>query len=135
MKRIALPFLLSTVTFCFCQVNLNQGLQAFYPVSSNANNLNSNNINGVVNNVVLKPGRFNQVNSANFFNGSNVTSCNNWLSLPNNPSYATIGDLDVVGTQLTVEATMNRIPPLNSGLYYGHVVSKHTGPENINYAL
>jgi hypothetical protein len=63
------------------------------------------------------------------------TPCDQWLSLPNNPSYATIGDLDVAGTQLTVEANINRTPPLNSGLYYGHVVSKHTGPANVNYAL
>ncbi len=112
MKRIVLPFLLITGTFCIGQVNLNQRIKTFYPFSDSANNLNSKNTHG-----------------------SNTTSCTNWLSLPNNPSYATIGDLDVVGTQLTVEATMNRIPPLNSGFYYGHVVSKHTGPENINYAL
>jgi gliding motility-associated-like protein len=61
--------------------------------------------------------------------------CNNWLSTPSNPSYATAGDMDVSGTQLTVEANINRIPPLNNGLYYGHVVSKHTGPANVNYAL
>ncbi len=112
MKRIILPFLLIIGTFCFSQTNLSKDLTPLNSFNSKVNNLNSKSSYS-----------------------SNTISCNNWLSLPNNPSYATIGDLDVVGTQLTVEATMNRIPPLNSGLYYGHVVSKHTGPENINYAL
>lgn len=31
-------------------------------------------------------------------------NCNNWLKLPNQPSYVRIGDLDISGNQLTVEA-------------------------------
>jgi hypothetical protein len=63
------------------------------------------------------------------------TPCNNWLNTPGNPSYATAGDLDVSGNQLTVEAIVNRVPPLNSGQFYGHIVSKHTNTTNVNYAL
>jgi hypothetical protein len=63
------------------------------------------------------------------------TPCNNWLNTPSNPSYATIGDLDVSGNQLTIEATYNRTQPLNGGVFPGHLVSKHTGAADVNYAL
>ena len=62
-------------------------------------------------------------------------TCNNWLSTPNQNDYATIGDLDITGDQLTVEAVFNRTAPLNSGLYYGHLISKHSDASNVNYAL
>src|SRR5688500_4496166 len=62
-------------------------------------------------------------------------SCDNWLSLPAQGSKVTIGDVDVTGNKLTVEAMFNRSPPLNNGVYYGHLVSKHTGTTNVNYAL
>ncbi len=64
-----------------------------------------------------------------------TTSCNNWLSTPSNPSYATIGDLDVSGNQLTIEATYNRTGAFNSGIYPGHLVSKHTNVSDDNYSL
>jgi gliding motility-associated-like protein len=63
------------------------------------------------------------------------TPCNNWLNTPSFSSYARIGDLDVSGNQITVEATYNRTQPLNGGLYPGHLVSKHTDVSNVNYAL
>ena len=62
-------------------------------------------------------------------------SCDNWLSLPAQGSKVTIGDVDVTGNNLTVEAMFNRNPPLNNGVYYGHLVSKHTDQTNVNYAL
>lgn len=62
-------------------------------------------------------------------------SCDNWLSLPAQGSKITIGDADVTGNKLTVEAMFNRNPPLNNGVYYGHLVSKHTDQNNVNYAL
>jgi gliding motility-associated-like protein len=61
--------------------------------------------------------------------------CDNWLSLPAQGSKVTIGDADVTGNKLTVEAMFNRSPPLNNGVYYGHLVSKHTDQANVNYAL
>jgi gliding motility-associated-like protein len=64
-----------------------------------------------------------------------VIPCSNWLSTPSSGSYVTVGDLDVTGNQITVEANFNRTQALNSGLYYGHLISKHTGGSNINYAL
>jgi gliding motility-associated-like protein len=62
-------------------------------------------------------------------------SCTNWLNTPAIGSIVTVGDLDVTGNQLTVEAVFNRTVPLNNGIYYGHLVSKHTGPGTTNYAL
>ncbi len=68
--------------------------------------------------------------------GCNISlTCNNWLSTPTQGSYVTTGDLDITGNQLTVEAVYNRTAPLNGGLYYGHLVSKHSGSADVNYAL
>ncbi|WP_276501743.1 gliding motility-associated C-terminal domain-containing protein [Terrimonas pollutisoli] len=62
-------------------------------------------------------------------------SCDNALSLPSQGAKVTVGDVDVAGNQLTVEAMFNRTAALNNGLYYGHLVSKHTDQTNVNYAL
>ncbi|MET0394277.1 MAG: LamG-like jellyroll fold domain-containing protein [Chitinophagaceae bacterium] len=64
-----------------------------------------------------------------------TVDCNQWMYTPALGAKMTAGDVDVTGTQLTVEATFNRTQPLNNGLYYGHLVSKHTGQTNVNYAL
>jgi gliding motility-associated-like protein len=64
-------------------------------------------------------------------------SCNNWLNLPASPySSVQVGDLDVPGTQLTVEAEFSRTTPYSGGpLYAGDLVSKHEDPSNTNYLL
>ncbi len=63
-------------------------------------------------------------------------SCPNWLSTPTAPSYVNVGDLDIPGTQLTVEATFNRTTPYSGGnLYAGNLVSKHNHPTTVNYLL
>jgi Concanavalin A-like lectin/glucanases superfamily/Secretion system C-terminal sorting domain len=62
-------------------------------------------------------------------------ACNAWLSTPTQGAYVTVGDLDVSGNQLTVEANVNRTQPLNSGIYYGHLIAKHTNETNINYVI
>lgn len=63
-------------------------------------------------------------------------TCNNWLSLPSQPSYVNIGDLDIPGNALTIEATANRTSFLSNGtLTDGDLVSKHTGPADVNYLL
>lgn len=63
------------------------------------------------------------------------SSCDESLSIPTLGSKVTIGDVDVTGNKLTVEAMFNRSAPLNNGVYYGHLVSKHTDQTNVNYAL
>ena len=64
-------------------------------------------------------------------------SCNNWLGVPATPySSVEIGDLDVPGTQLTVEAEFSRTTPYTGGpLYAGDLVSKHGDPSTVNYLL
>jgi gliding motility-associated-like protein len=63
-------------------------------------------------------------------------SCSNWLATPSAPSYAQVGDLDVSGTQMTVEAVFNRTTPFTGGdLYAGNLVSKHNHPSTVNYLL
>ncbi|MEO7922235.1 MAG: PKD domain-containing protein [Chitinophagaceae bacterium] len=64
--------------------------------------------------------------------------CNNWLTVPSYPSYVNVGDLDVPGNIITVEAIINRTQPYLPGTgdnTEGDVVSKHTGPTDINYLL
>ncbi len=64
--------------------------------------------------------------------------CDKWLNLPSYGSYVTIGDLDIPGTQLTVEAVFNRTQTFTTGTgddNVGDIVSKHLDPSNINYLL
>ena len=53
-----------------------------------------------------------------------------WLSLPAATGYAAIGDLDVAGNQLTVEALYTSTNPASVDL-----VSKHASPADVNYLL
>ena len=69
---------------------------------------------------------------SNFVFGQN---CENWLSTIENQSFVTLGDIDVSGEQLTVEANLNRTKPFYSGLYPGHLISKHTYELDNNYSL
>lgn len=62
--------------------------------------------------------------------------CQNWLATPSEPSYVTVGDMDVAGTQLTVEATVMRTSFFSNGVFTeSDIVSKHTGPADANYLL
>lgn len=63
-------------------------------------------------------------------------SCNNWLKLNSQPSFVRVGDLDITGDKITVEAIFNRTAPWSgSDLYQGDLVSKHEGPNDCNYLL
>ncbi len=63
-------------------------------------------------------------------------ACNSWLNLPSQPSYVNVGDLDIAGDKLTVEAQINikGFPPGGSILGLD-VVSKHSDFGNVNYLL
>lgn len=68
-------------------------------------------------------------------NQSNLT-CNNWLSLPSYQSYVTLGDLDIPGNTVTVEAVFVRTSPYSGGYNWaGDLVSKHIDPNDVNYLL
>ncbi len=60
------------------------------------------------------------------FNLSNAHS--QTISLTSSPQYVRIGDLDISGTQITVEALVKFTGGVN-------IVSKHTGPANVNYLM
>lgn len=67
-----------------------------------------------------------------------VSTCDNWLRIPNynTQDYVAIGDLDMTGDKITVEAQFaadtNYFIP--STISYD-LVSKHTGPSDCNYLL
>lgn len=63
-------------------------------------------------------------------------NCQNWLLIPQNEAYVSIGDLDVPGDQLTVEAVFNKLPPKpGETTLLGDIVSKHISPNDVNYLL
>lgn len=80
MKQALLLLLLFSNSI-FGQVNLNQGLVAYYPFSGNANDASGNNNNPVFNNATLTADRSGNANSAYSFNGTN-----DYIQIPNSPS-------------------------------------------------
>lgn len=63
-------------------------------------------------------------------------ACNSWLNNPAGSSGMRVGDLDVTGNKLTVEALINRTAPYTGDYHYaGNVVAKHTGTPDCNYLL
>lgn len=63
-------------------------------------------------------------------------ACDNWLVLPSQPAYVRVGDLDIPGNKVTVEALLNRTAPWNGvDLFQGDIVSKHEDYKDINYLL
>lgn len=67
----------------------------------------------------------------------NAQSCGNtWLSVSNYNGGVKVGDLDITGDQVTIEAKFNRAIPYTRGrLYAGDIVSKHTDAVDCNYLL
>jgi gliding motility-associated-like protein len=64
------------------------------------------------------------------------TACNSWLNLPSYQSYVSVGDLDVPGNTITVEALFSRTAPYSNGYNWaGDLVSKHVDPVDVNYLL
>ncbi|HMT97590.1 MAG TPA: LamG domain-containing protein, partial [Ferruginibacter sp.] len=63
-----------------------------------------------------------------------VLTCNNWLETPSYSSSITVGDIDIPGNQLTVEAMVN-VNSAWGNAGFGKLVSKHTGPSDVNYSL
>jgi gliding motility-associated-like protein len=61
-------------------------------------------------------------------------ACNNWLSTPTYPSTVSIGNLNVSGNQITVEANFNCTSYTPSG-FGGDLIAKHTNAANTCYAL
>ncbi|HNN72742.1 MAG TPA: hypothetical protein PKG89_15945, partial [Ferruginibacter sp.] len=62
--RPLLFLLLSLFNYCQAQVNLNQGLQAYYPFNGEARDLSGNNNHPVFNNAGFTSDRFGRKNHA-----------------------------------------------------------------------
>src|ERR1017187_9928930 len=81
MKIALLIFLFSTTLLVsFSQVNLSNGLTAYYPFNGNSNDSSGNGNNAVFNNATLTSDRFGNPNSAYYFNG-----IDNYIQIPNAP--------------------------------------------------
>ncbi len=62
--------------------------------------------------------------------------CTNWLSTSTLQSYAEVGEINVSGNTITVEAVFNRTTAYSGGLLYaGDLVSKHNTTNDVNYLL
>lgn len=70
MKKTLFLFLLLISYSLFAQVNLTQGLVAYYPFNGNANDASGNNINAVTTNATLTTDRIGTSNSAYYFDGA-----------------------------------------------------------------
>jgi hypothetical protein len=65
-----------------------------------------------------------------------IVNCSNWLETHMEGQSVKIGDLDVSGTQMTIEAQFNRTAPyVGTYIYGGDIVSKHGNPSSTNYLL
>lgn len=83
MKTFSLILFFIVCSFLsFAQVNLNQGLVAYYPFNGNANDVSGNGINGAVNGAILTADANGIANSAYEFNGTS-----DFISLPYNNKY------------------------------------------------
>ncbi|MEO7307150.1 MAG: LamG domain-containing protein [Ferruginibacter sp.] len=123
MKRLLCCFLLIT-QFCTAQVNLDKGLQAYYPFDGTANDKSGNNNNPTFNNATITADRFGKPNSAYHFNG-----VFQYMRIPNKPSLN-------FGSVITLSVWVRP-----TGFYYdichaSQIISKGGGNYNPgNYAL
>ncbi len=75
MKKITLlAFMLLFSALSFAQVNLTNGLIAYYPFNGNANDASGNANNGTVNGATLGTDRFGNANSSYEFSGNTITA-------------------------------------------------------------
>lgn len=67
---------------------------------------------------------------------SNTSSCTNWLRTQAVGQSVTVGDLDVSGNQMTIEANFNCSSfPINRPDKWEDIVSKHSNTTDANYVL
>ncbi len=97
MNKVTLALTLCLIYFqTKAQINLNQGLAAYWNFDGNANDVSGNNNNGIVNGPTLTTDKWGNANGAYFFNG-----INNWIQVPNSPS------LNFNSNSFTVYALIN----------------------------
>ncbi len=69
--------------------------------------------------------------------GQTPTDCQSYAKISNINNGFLVGDLDISGNQVTIEATLNNLGPHNgsSSIISQDIVSKHKGAEDANYLL
>ena len=127
MKKILFLLLLIS-NISYAQVNLNQGLIAYYPFNGNANDATGNGFNGTaLNGVQLTTDRFGSANSAYYFDGIDdriLISDNGGLS-PAKLTIACYFNADVVAQQMLI----GKIDFFNgNGATYNMGVYNNSGP-------
>lgn len=67
---------------------------------------------------------------------TSVEGCGNtWLNVKDEITGVQIGDLDITGNKLTIEAKVNRTLPYDASFKGGDIVSKHSDPGDDNYLM
>jgi hypothetical protein len=111
LKKLTLSLIFITLLFTsFSQVNLNQGLMAYYPFTGNANDASGNNNNPVFNNAVLTADRSGNTNNAYHFNGSS-----SYMQIPNSAS------LNITGNIMSIAAWV-KPTGYYTGLCYNNIL-------------
>lgn len=87
---LLLPFFICCCCYSFGQINLNQGLVAYYPFNGNANDASGNGNNPIFNNATSTNDRNGNVNSAYHFNG-----IDNYIEIPNSTSLCPVAAISV----------------------------------------
>ena len=82
-KLISILFILSAILVYGQNIPTN-GLVAYYPFNGNANDASGNNLHAQVLNAALSQDRFNSQNNSYFFD---ISTWNNWINIPYNPSF------------------------------------------------
>lgn len=127
------------------QVNLGQGLLAYYPLNGNANDLSGNNLNGSINNVAPSIDRNGVFGKAYYFNGRDA-----WIGVPYSKLYDFLptSDFSIAawvqpdsGSSWITQAIVVKSPmsttiqsTWNYGLYLSNYKSM-TGFHNTNFLL
>lgn len=67
---------------------------------------------------------------------NSVEGCGNtWLNVKDEITGVQIGDLDITGNKITIEAKVNRTLPYDPSFKGGDIVSKHSDPGDDNYLM
>lgn len=105
------------------------GLLAYYTFNETINKAN----NSVYNGTVFGQASIDQ-NNPNWTCDSGIP-CNTYLKIQDVQSGVSLGDLDITGNQLTVEAVFNIPEAYDTTWLGGDLVSKHCDPSDVNYLL
>jgi gliding motility-associated-like protein len=132
MKKILLSLLFFSNT-CFAQITLNSGFRINTLFSDNISHISKNSSSSDFNNSILI---FDKSNENALDNLKLTLDCNNWLQTQAINQKVTVGDLDVSGNQMTVEANFNCTSfPIARPDKWEDIVSKHANTTDANYVL